>query len=84
MSTNLYARPLPKRQEFPSWGHPLKGIIAKRYLGHDGSLTSRGKVVLDGGDLSYLQGLVDSGVGGAAKLLAMVEKCGEVEVWTAE
>ena len=59
LSLNWYEPPA-KPTSIDGCRHPLKGILAERYLGNDGSLY--GEFMLGREDLPYLQGLVDADV----------------------
>lgn len=85
MTTTMYWRPAPKETP-PAHDLPdtLKRILARRYWDHDGSLYG-GEVGLGTvADRTYLEGLRDAGVTGAAALLAAVIEHGAVELWIGE
>ena len=58
MTTTLCVRETPETRDTDwSFKQPLKGIIARRYYAHDGSLSS-GKVILDSTDRLWLEGVL--------------------------
>jgi hypothetical protein len=58
----------------------LKRAISRKLWDTDGSCG--GDVATVGaGDIDYLQGLQDGGVEGAAELIELIEKHGEVDLW---
>jgi hypothetical protein len=59
MSVSLCFRKTPKKvKEIDSCGHPIKGIFARKFYGHDGSLNGE-KVTLDDEYLDWLYGVRD-------------------------
>ena len=87
MSTNLYWAPAEPNTS-SAFGHPIKGVIAKRYLGHDGSLGSDPVSLDSPSDIAFLHGVVAVGSetvrGQAQELLDAIEKYGAIVVWTGE
>lgn len=80
MSFGLYYRPVPKEIP-PAIDLPvdLKYPLARRFLGHDGSL--RGEMTVTREHIPYLEGLADGGTEGAAELIAAVREHEAVELW---
>ena len=83
MSTSLYWKPMPPPTEGISLGgHPLKGLISSRCLGHDGSLGSDWIPMSRRDHLSYVCGLRDAGVEGAEALVIALNENDEILVRT--
>ena len=62
MSTLLKVRKAPVRVDSTSTiGHPIKGIVAKRFWGHDGSLCGAPIIVTDK-DLDWFEGVLAASV----------------------
>jgi hypothetical protein len=87
MSSTLYFRKTPKAPaEFGSFSQPLKGVFARRFYDHDGSLGGD-LITLELRHLEWVCGVRDSGVGdrGDRKTLDMIIealKSGEtVDMW---
>lgn len=78
MSKTLRWRPvtIPRGNLLPD---EIKYAIASTIFGHDGTLT--GQVTLNADHLSYLQGLCDAKVIGAATLRDAIRKHAAVELW---
>ena len=84
MSSSLYWQPVFERdpnKERVS-GQPLKGILAKRFCDHDGSL-GYGEGTFRRKDIPYIRGLVDCGIEDADSLLKDLEEFGCVH-WRIE
>lgn len=75
LSLNWYEPPA-RPTSIDGCRHPLKGILAERYLGNDGSLY--GEFMLGREDLSYIQGLADADVENAQELLAALLQYGSL------
>ena len=58
--------------------HHLKGLIAKRYMDHDGSLS--GSCRLNSDDIKWLEGLRDTGVKDASVLIDAIYDNDEIEI----
>lgn len=72
MSMNLYWQPVINTENDLS--DALKFALRKRYQhGMD--------IRMDGGDLSYLQGLLDAGIEDAQTLIDAIEKHGVIRVY---
>lgn len=84
MSTNLYWRPV-KPQKKNSLPNGLKYVLARRYWGSDGSISDGPSILIDE-DIPFLEGVSLAGQGevkdGADMLIDLIQKHGEVEVWT--
>ena len=78
MSTNAYWRPVVPK-EGNDLSDEIKRKIARRYMDHDGSLS--GSVKLGKSALGWLEGLRDSDIEDADKLIEAIEKHYEIEVW---
>lgn len=65
------------------WGHPTKGIIANKFMRHDGSLG--GEVVLDASAIEYLEGAASHGdketVTNLRELIDAITEHGAILVW---
>lgn len=58
MSSTLHWKPIiPDRRG--GWGYPVKGIIAKKFFGHDGSCAG-GPIEVDSGALEWFYGVLDA------------------------
>lgn len=86
MSFGLYWEPVKpvKGTQLPT---ELKYVMARRYMGHDGSLKS--ETYLDSSDLSYLRGVRDATSSaevqeGVDELIAALDVHDEVRVWIGE
>lgn len=81
MSSSMYWRPAPK-EEPPANDLPyaLKRAVAQRFWHHDGSLYGD-DYELGKEDVSYLEGLADAGIDGAAELIEAIRQHGRVLVW---
>lgn len=79
MSSNLMWRPArpPKSGSLPK---DLKFKISKRLWGTDGSCGD-GEATVTESDIPYLEGLADAGISGAAELIELIRKHGEVVLW---
>ncbi len=77
MSTNAYWSPVVRAMG-NCLSYDTKKLIARRYLGHDGTLT--GTVRINGDAIGWLEGLRDAGIADAASLIAAIEKHGEIEI----
>lgn len=86
MSTNLFARPTPKKgnTEYPSF-YASKWILAPRYLGHDGSLSSD-KIILTLKDLPFLEGVLAAATKEVKEeikeIITMLEQHESIQIWT--
>ena len=78
MSSTAYWKPVTPK-EGNCLSDDLKRKIARRYMGHDGSLS--GSVFLNHADMGWLEGLRDGGVKGADKLVDAINKHDDIEVW---
>ncbi len=72
MSLSLYGKPV--LQDHDDFSDQLKLALRKRY---DGFIKAR----LTSQDIPYLQGLLDAGVKDANKLIQLVERHGEYDVF---
>lgn len=54
MSSSLYYEQVEPVDPKGGWGHPLKGIFARKYWGDDGSLGG-GEVILTLDDIQFLE-----------------------------
>lgn len=83
MSSSLYWRPVKPIKRHGGYGHPLKGIIAKKFYGHDGSL-SGGDITLDETHIKWLEGVKDAlydCVDDANELIDGIRQYGEIAIW---
>ena len=78
MSSNLMWRPF--KEASGSLPKELKRAISKRLWGSDGSC-GIGDDRVDESDIPYLEGLMDAGVKGAAELITLIRKHGEIQLW---
>ena len=86
MSASLYVEPyIEKEFKGITFGHPLKGILSKRFLNHDGSCGSD-TVILSEKDVPFLEGVKAAGsteLGNQiTEILVMIEKFNAVKIWT--
>lgn len=81
MSNSLYwYKPPSEKQELGGAGHPLKGILARRFYDNDGSLVCGKATISLDRDGDFLRGLVAGDISGAQKLLEDLERYGSVEI----
>jgi hypothetical protein len=81
MSTSLYYLPVIPTKKLGGFKNPLKAIISKKFLNHDGSLGSN-RFTLDYDHIEYIEGLVDAGIEDADKLLSAIREYKMIEIWT--
>lgn len=86
MSATMYWRPTPHDPR----GHvilpPLHSLLARAWLGQDGTLGTGPYTVSacapsSTSNCAYLQGLVDAGLDGAQELLDAIGKHDSVDIW---
>jgi len=88
MTSSLYITKTPKPAEVESFAfkHPLKGIIARRYYDHDGSLSGE-TITLTGDDLAWFTGLIDGFMGDGSdlndlmKIKQLIENGETIDIW---
>lgn len=82
MSTTLYWKKVPKKEcNLGHEKHPLKGILAKKYYDHDGSLNGCEKILTLSKDGEFIEALMFAGIEGAKNLYDDLKKYGELIIW---
>jgi len=79
MSSTLLWRPAIS-QEGKSLPYELKRVISRRLWDTDGTIGD-GTALVSNCDIPYLEGLRDSGIEGAAELIKLIAKHGEIVLW---
>ena len=85
MSSSLYWKPVVPVTSYGGYGHPLKGVIARKFFDHDGSLSS-GPITFTDDDIRWLEGARDAFEKDEHQkpfneLIAAIQHHGAISIW---